>query len=215
MSEENKRTATDILINLESEINLLSNRVRNSENLLKLLLAKINGQNTFFGKTVDYPINKTVEQENITVINKDNFNDRVKTSKFTEIAKANGIDVNNVETSTNSTGMIEANVRGTARGQRGPKISESKFSVSQLLTDGKTPLFLANIEVLDENGDLVNQTRTNTKGKWLMSLSPGKYDVHVSKRFPPESGKKSIDNTHSIEVYPSDKPVELSPLSIE
>jgi hypothetical protein len=214
MPEEDKRTATDILISLECQINLLSNRIRNSENLLKLLLAKINGQNTISGNSVAQPIlTEKVEQE--TVINKDNFNNRVKTSKFTELAKANGIEIKDTDISSNSSGMKEADVRGTARGQRGPKSNASKSSVSQLLNDGTTPLFLANIEVLDENGELVNQTRTNTKGKWLMTLAPGKYDVHVSKRFPSESGKKSIDNTHSIEVFPSDGPVELSPLSID
>ena len=91
----------------------------------------------------------------------------------------------------------------------------SKSSISQVLkNDDDTPLFLANVEVFDENGELINQTRTNTKGRWLMALSPGDYQVHVLKRYPADSGKVSIDTMYPISVPSSDKPLELDPLSI-
>jgi hypothetical protein len=81
-----------------------------------------------------------------------------------------------------------------------------------VLSHGESPLFLANIEVLNEEGVLINQARTNTKGRWLMALAPGNYQVHVSKRFPPDSGKLSIDMMYPINIPPSDKPMELDPL---
>ena len=110
--------------------------------------------------------------------------------------------------------MTESSVRGSSRGQRGKKpIKVTKTSVTQVLNIGNDPLFLASVEVLDISGDeLISQTRTNTKGRWLAALAPGDYQVHVIKRFPPESGKKSIDTVYPINVPPSDEPLELDPL---
>ena len=47
-----------------------------------------------------------------------------------------------------------------------------------------------------------------------MALEPGEYQVHVSKRYPPDSGKESIDTLYRINVPPSDKPLELAPLTL-
>ena len=116
--------------------------------------------------------------------------------------------------------MIQSPVRGNARGQRGKLAKKSKTSVSQILSIDQgggqsSPLFLANVEFLDDNGELVNQTRTNPKGRWLSVLAPGSYQVHVTKRFAPDSGKESIDTIYKIDVSPSDTPMELSPLSFD
>jgi predicted phage tail protein len=108
-----------------------------------------------------------------------------------------------------------ANESLRGRGQRVAKPKGPKSSVSQVLNRGNDVLFLANVEVLDANEELVSQTRTNTKGRWLMALSPGDYQVHVTKRFPPDSGKKSIDTMYQISVPSTDVPLELEPYAVE
>jgi hypothetical protein len=217
-----KRKATEILIDLEDRIKIVEKRIQNSENLLKIMLGRLN---TSLPSTSQAQV-PTVQPES-QVINKDNFENRPKTSKFMEAAAREGIKIDEPEpqritevfTARPPSGepidhddMVESPIRGNVRGQRGPKLEDKKCSVSQVLSHGESPLFLANIEVLNEEGVLINQARTNTKGRWLMALAPGNYQVHVSKRFPPDSGKLSIDMMYPINIPPSDKPMELDPL---
>ena len=238
MGNEEKRSATDILLNLEDRFGTLEKRIQNSENLLKLLLGRLNaGAQTAQTpstpppgppgyKPVRTPIEQ-IERPNPRVVNKENFDTRPKTSKFIEAAAKQGIKIEepkpdperlvarppgNEEIDPDE--MVEASTRGNARGQRGPKSSGAKSSISQVLMREDQPLFLANVEVLDQEGVLINKTRTNTKGRWLMALAPGDYQVHVLKRFPPDSGRLPIDTTYPISVPPSDKPMELDSLSL-
>jgi hypothetical protein len=215
MVDEEKRAATDILLSIESQLNILSKRIQNSEYLLKTLLGK-------FNKTQVSPIStETIPSivTNVDIINKENFDIRPRTNRFEEMAAATGVDLDNTryipKSSTEDLGIVEAPVRGSSRSQRGPKPKGPKSSVSQIVNRGNDVLFLANVEVLDANNELVSQTRTNNKGRWLMALAPGDYQVHVTKRFPPESGKKPIDTMYSISVPPSDKPLELDPFVID
>lgn len=250
MGTESKRSATDILLDIEARLGTLEKRQQNSENLLKILLARLNAalNGTAQPAQVQPQVQPQVQQQPpqpvrtpqpVTgVVNKDNFDTRPKTSRFSEAAANHGLDVEEdievvdpfesqhiddeivarpippvVKQADHDT-LIEAPSRGNSRGQRGPKTKSTKCSVSQDLSRDDSPVFLANVELLDENGTLVNQTRTNTKGRWMMALAPGSYQVHVLKRFPPDSGKKPIDVTYPIVIPPSDKPLELSPLSL-
>lgn len=225
MEPENvQRAATDILLSIESKLDVLEKRCQNSENLLKLLLGRFN---QFLPSSQKQSVSQPSIPEDIVV--KNNFDNRPKTDKFIQLAAKQGIVINdkadnipkNIITAVPQFNddvdtMTEAKVRGNVRGQRGPKIEGGKSSVSQMLTgNNNVPLFLANIEILNENNELINQTRTNTKGRWLTALAPGNYQVHVVKNFPADSGKKTIDTTYEILVPSSAQPVELSPLSFD
>ena len=225
--EMDKRKATEILLDLEERIKTVEKRIQNSENLLKIMLGRLN---------VSLSANPQVRQQISTaepelvqtpIINKENFENRPRTNKFAEAAAREGVKIEEPETQRISEvftarpqsnqridpdDMLESPIRGNVRGQRGPIIKDKKLSVSQVLNHGDSPLFLANIEVLDDKGVLINQARTNTKGRWLMALAPGDYQVHVSKRFPPDSGRSPIDMMYPINIPPSDKPMELDPL---
>ena len=231
--ETDKRKATEILIDLEDRIKVVEKRIQNSENLLKIMLGRMN---SVLPNTQQPPQPTATPQRQVptaqqAVINKDNFENRPKTSRFAEAAAQQGVPIDNPEPDTqhikdvftarpaqsgppDPDDLVEAPIRGNVRGQRGPKSEGKKSSVSQVLSRGDSPLFLANIEVLDEDGVLINQTRTNTKGRWLMALAPGSYQVHVLKRFPPDSGKSPIDTMYPINIPPSDKPMELDPFSL-
>ncbi len=219
--ETDKRKATEILLDLEERIKIVEGRIQNSENLLKIMLGRLNA-NGITPQTSPSP------RVSPPVINKENFEDRPVTHKFSDAAERIGIKIEEPEPKqitevftaqpaqplSDPDEIIEAPIRGNARGQRGPKFSGAKASVSQVLTVGETPLFLANIEILDEQGVLINQARTNTKGRWLMALAPGNYQVHVSKRFPPDSGRPPIDTVYPINIPSSNKPMELPLLAL-
>jgi hypothetical protein len=204
MVEEDKRSATDILLSIEVKLNILDQRIQNSEYLLKSLLSKAN-------KTQSIPPQPTVQSN----INKENFENRPKTNRFFEMAQDQGVDLDNpkaIYKPVESSEMVESESRAPTRGQRGQKPNGgAKISVSQILSRGNDPLFLASIEILDLNDELIGQTRTNNKGRWMQALSPGEYQVHITKRFPPESGKKPIDTMYNINVPSTDKPYELDP----
>lgn len=228
---ENKRTTTDILLDLEARIGVVEKRIQNSENLLKILLSRLNTVLSNSGSKTTQPEPVPVVPD---VVNKNNFESRNRTSEFSKAASKYGIDIDTSDdsddepeseyidevftakpaSSPSDHELLEASSRGNSRGQRGPKLDESKCSVSQVIQKEDTPLYIANVEVFDESGLLINQTRTNTKGRWLMALAPGNYKVHVIKRFSPDSGKSPIDTSYQITVPPSKKPMELDPLNL-
>lgn len=202
------RTATEILVDIENRLITLEKRDINIETLLKLLLAKFNKSPSLIPQAI-----KDVSIENSVVV------PSVKSSVFEKMAADFGIDLNSnqniVPVVSNTEAMVEAEVRGTVRGQRGVKtVDNSKASVSQNVTKNNLPVLLANVEIFDLNGELVNKTRTNPKGRWLSPLAPGEYKVHIQKEYPADSGRGSVDTTYQINVPRSDKPLELEPLTI-
>lgn len=239
MVTDDKRSATDILLDIEARLGTLDKRVQNSENLLKILLSRINiSLSSSTGvQAQQQPVQSTVQQSMPSVVNKDNFESRQRTNKFTEAAASHGLNIEEdinpvdpfesdeddvkgisnsqiVKSESDIDVLEEAASRGTFRGQRGQKTKGAKYSVSQNLIRDNSPVYLATVELIDENGSLINQTRTNTKGRWMLALAPGSYQVHVLKRFPPDSGKKPIDVTYPIVIPQSDKPIELNPLTL-
>ena len=231
MADEEKRLATDILLSIEAKLITLEKRQQNSENILKILLSKLNRAPSVLpppsvtgNSSTAIPERKVNFDSGVRpdsdTINKDNFDNRPKTNRFAEIAASQGITIDErkgalIAKPADNGEMSESVLRLASRGQRGPKPNGSKSTVTQVLNRGNDPLFLANVEVLNDNSELVSQTRSNTKGRWLMTLAPGNYQVHVTKRFPPDSGRKSVDMTYQITVPISDSPLELDPVLID
>ena len=202
------RTATEILVDIENRLISMDKRDINIETLLKLLLAKFNKNPSMIPQSI-----KDVSIESSVVV------PSVNNSVFERMAADFGIDINSsqdiIPVASNPEAMVEADVRGTVRGQRGVKaVDNSKASVSQNITKNNLPVLLANVEIFDLNGELVNKTRTNPKGRWLSPLAPGEYKVHIQKEYPADSGRGSVDTTYQINVPRSDKPLELEPLTI-
>lgn len=72
--------------------------------------------------------------------------------------------------------------------------------------NGKS-VFLADVEVINLETNVVFKTRTNGTGKWMASLSPGSYNVIIQKR---ESvSKEKIKTEQSIVVDSGTSLVEL------
>lgn len=73
--------------------------------------------------------------------------------------------------------------------------------------NGKS-VFLADVEVINLETNLIFKTRTNGTGKWMASLSPGNYNVIIQKR---ESvSKEKIKTEQLITVDSGTSLVELS-----
>jgi predicted phage tail protein len=186
-----EKTVTEVIVQLQSSVATLDGRIANIEYLLKCLLKKANESEAPVSQAVKQPVEKLLEYP--TAINKENFDTRPKTSVFAEMASKAGVEV---------------------EGQVSRPKNEKKSSVSQTIKREDAPLFLATVEIFDDNDLLVNQTRTNTKGRWLASLAPGNYKVHVVKNFPADSSKKPIDKFYMIEVFSTEKPVDLGTLNL-
>ena len=87
-----------------------------------------------------------------------------------------------------------------------PEQMENKSSgganvpVTQILyTPLGKPMTLANIEVIDPKGNIVQKTRTNSAGRWQALLTPGVYQTHITRRY----NNKIIDFTQDIKIGPT------------
>lgn len=216
MSEE-KQSATDLLLSLERKIDLILKYYKNMDNNLKLVLNQINSQKsenvTIVDKKVSIP-------EELKVINKDNFENRIKTNKFEEFAASRGIDASS-ETEEESDDKLLDSPSGRGNlSQRGVKAvtktgGKSVITQSIINKDGNN-LYLASVEITDAvTGDLIKQCRTNTAGKWMAQLQPGDYTVKITKQFPAEKNMAPINVTYNVTTPPSLKPMELNPFIIK
>lgn len=95
-----------------------------------------------------------------------------------------------------------------------PAELNNKVTVIQRVTDptGKS-IFLAEVEIFDENNNQAFKTRTNGVGKWQASLGIGTYKVRISKR---ESvTKQKVENYQTISVDGKLSQITLDQLIIQ
>lgn len=68
-------------------------------------------------------------------------------------------------------------------------------------------ILLAQVEIFDEAGELVNKTRTNNQGAWTARLAPGTYKIRVAKT--KTSTKPQVLETYNIMVTSGEGPLPL------
>ncbi|KKN67644.1 hypothetical protein LCGC14_0459030 [marine sediment metagenome] len=68
-------------------------------------------------------------------------------------------------------------------------------------------IILAQVEIFDMSGKLVDKKRTNNAGKWASSLFPGKYMIRVAKQ--KTAAKPQATGQYEIIVTPGIKPLQL------
>jgi hypothetical protein len=194
-------TATELLEEIVNRLDVLEKRSQNTENLLKILLGKLN-------KTPSL-----IKQDNISVA-APILSVQPKQSDFGKLAAQHGIQVEESVTyhENNDLGMTEAAVRAPVRTQRGnkPETGFSKITIGQnLVREDGVALSLANVEIYSENGELISKVRANTRGRWSSVLAPGNYQVQVQRIFPSEQKRNPIEGRYQISVPAADKPIEL------
>lgn len=201
--DSKQRTAVDILLTLEKQIEHLTKIVQNQESLLKILLNNINSKK---------PVVATIESSSAIIqkkdpfVNKNNFENRPVSNEFSKAAAKFGLKIEDSKFEEIRTKENSSSVKKVS--------NEKKVSVSKLFVIGaqEKPLKLASIEIFSGD-EIIHKSRTDSGGRMRASLSPGEYDVHITKVFTKNSGKKSVDDRFSIRVSPMDGPLELEKMS--
>jgi type IV secretory pathway protease TraF len=86
--------------------------------------------------------------------------------------------------------------------------SDVKIPLMQrVVNDTGKSVFMADVEVFDDKKQSVFKTKTNAVGKWMASLPSGKYSVMLSKRDP--SSKQKLESRQEIIVDESELPFNL------
>lgn len=103
--------------------------------------------------------------------------------------------------------LVEMNPHGKQRTQRHMDVTK-KIPVEQhiVYADGKN-IYMANVEIYNNVGEKVKQTRTNQVGKWLAGLAVGTYTVNITKAGT--ALKPKVELQYTIDVPNSDSKVEL------
>lgn len=144
----------------------------------------------------------TSAQKNI-----ENFKNKPKTTQFEQMAAKQGVPL------ATAAEMTESKQRaGRTRVQRGGE-GVDKGSVPSVFQElkfvdkeGKTkPLYLALVDIMDTDSNLVKACRTDPKGRWIAPLAPGNYIIHAQK----SAGVINVDHKYNITVEPSSKPINL------
>ena len=172
------RKASDVILSLESKIDQLTQTVKNYCFNTTLILKAVNSLNS--------KIDSILEESSDLELEQPVLQDKIE------------VDENPIGVRRSS--RKEANPFATPSGKKVP--------IHQKVVDptGKL-IFLADVEVITEDNNLVLKTRTTASGKWVGSLSPGKYNLSIIKI---ENGKrKRLEFNRTILISASDTPVEL------
>jgi hypothetical protein len=179
MSEDSPRKASDILLELESKVNVVFQHLQNIDSNIKLILNRLSSN---ISKKID--ISPEIQQisevkHNISTENTNSLKNTEKEEEFTFVQVNNDIP-----------------------------ISTRKVAVQQriMYADGKN-ICLASVELKDVNGNVVKKMRTNAMGKWISALDPGKYFVHIRKAA--NKSNQDVEMNFEIQIQESDRPIEL------
>jgi hypothetical protein len=171
MNEERK--ATEVLIDIESEVKKLSQTMSSLMLAQTLSLDKLNRVYNYISG-----LERELEEE-----------------KKLQLGQAQQASANiPIQSPTNPPIEMETDPKGVRRTSRQPEAppadapmaasqpGEKKIPVIQRVTDhsGKD-LFMADVRVMNEGKEIVAKVKTNSVGKWQALMAPGKYDVHILK----------------------------------
>lgn len=180
MSDEEKRTATDVLLAIEQKVELLVKLFANNDLNQKLLLDRLNRM----VKVMESPPEGEEDSDEHLESNEPDFNFQ-----------------------------IEDKPKGLRRTSRNKKADEGTLVqvFQKVVTEDKKPVFMAEVEVVNENGSLVHKARTMNGGKWIASLPPGDYVCRIVKK--ENAQNKRMEYNEKIIVDFQEKPLEL-PLAV-
>lgn len=186
---ESKRTATEVLLNIEDRVNSIYNFMQNLDNTTKLILNKLNN----LEKNNANNQSKVITSFGITAPSVSAPLDNPNPKK----------EKNNKKNKVNMPSKLEETAPNN--------LDENKkiVSVSQkiLHSDGTEATF-ADVEIFNSIGESIAVTKTNTSGRWIKTLNPGNYKAKISKK---GNGKthQDLNLNFSFSVKDSDSPIEL------
>ena len=215
------RKASDVILSIENYVNEILGHVRNQDMTVKLLINRISSLERAVNNSSPAPASSAppapapASQRQMPGLKPGvNLGPPAKEQQ-TFTATPRGSSQIDYDESGNEQLEVEVKPVGKRRGARGQTASAVKnVPVQQkiLYPDGKN-VCLANVEVFSSGKqgqlDLVKKCRTNSAGKWNVSLGAGKYLVSISK--VGTSTKPGVEVSYPIEIPVSDKPLELQP----
>lgn len=221
------RKASDVLIDLESKINVLLQLVRSQDLNIKILSNKLNFLLENTKTNVNTTENLSFEDDSKKIYVSSDGN--LPLENFPSAIRRNSrpetyLSTSSNEVQVNKEAEVIVNVKDNSIKNGFVKLDSDKktqllidkdrndhlvIPVHQRVVDrnGKS-VFLADVEVINlETNNVIFKTRTNGTGKWMASLSPGNYNVIIQKR---ESvSKEKIKTEQLITVDSGTSLVEL------
>ena len=233
------RKATDVLLDLETKVDLLLNIIRSQDLNIKIISNKLNdliknNQSINFTPSGDKkPIidNLSVniaENKQISISAEDTLPIEHNPVGFRRTSRPETYagDDSYLKSPKKKPSEAEVIVPQQAQQQAQPiqqpinqpnqntNVSVNSVPVIQRVVDknGKS-VFLADVEIINPSNGEKHKTRTNGAGKWMASLAPGNYKVILSKR---ESlTKEKIEIIQDVMVDGNTAPLELKMLILK
>lgn len=214
-----KRTATQILLNIEGDIKYLKSAYQALDHKLNLILNRLNAGPVQASSHVAIGASKPLAPNFIPSAGpKEPPNDLQFTQVGAETITAT--PVSRLEPEQDDDGNFELQVEQVPKGVRRnsnrpnplipPTESGERVQVQQKINypDG-AKVALATVNIFDAEGSLAKTTRTNSFGNWVAVLYPGTYRVNVKK--PPLKDRVPVEVEYTVSIPMSDTPVELEP----
>jgi hypothetical protein len=238
--EKGPRKATDVLLDLESKIDILTNIIRSQDLNIKILSNKLNGIVDKINTTQSPNIKiEAVDMSTLTKNQQDEEDNNIKISSdfnlsvdnnpqgFRRTSRPETFSGDNmyvqkadkkVKADETPTILVSSNEESKSKKNISKSVENTSNNttsvpVIQRIVDknGKS-IFLADVEITNNlTSDTVFKTRTNGTGKWMASLTPGEYKIIIKKR--ESMTKEKLESTQIIIVDGSKSPFEL-PIAI-
>lgn len=237
MSEDDRK-ATDILLSIESKLESLLNHHRTQELNLKILSNKFNSlidsipklnseknllpQQKIMIEAVDVAAAKSVPTNsinNMSIMTEPTGSRRISRQEE-DIFIERGNDAQQ-----NRESMIQKTVKAVSQlkdesVQKPSQLvhpnlnEETAIQLTQRLIDKNSKsIFLAEVEIKDNNDVTVHKTRTNSVGKWNATLPPGNYRIISRKQ--DKSSKQKIEVLQDLQLDGSQRSVNLQDFIIK
>jgi predicted membrane-bound mannosyltransferase len=200
MSEEKTteivRTASDVLLAIESKMDTILKIANQSDSNIKTALNRINRVYLYIDgleKEMAAELQKNQVAPNQTPI----ITIPSTTIQDNRINSPEIVVHESSEPSTGRRGAVNQPVQQESEIK--DNSNAKKIPVVQRITDstGKD-LYLADTFIFDSNGQQVAKTKTNAVGKWQAYLPPGQYKVKIEK--VDAASKKKIESEQTITV---------------
>jgi hypothetical protein len=194
---EEKKSATEILIDVNNKVKLLLGYYKNMDNNIKLILSKMNSEVKEVAKPKELAEVKGVSNSN---------SETIVIPKRNGLVSLEGQQLNNNVSSNQKTETLNSQKVQT---------DNRTFSITQTVqkADG-SPIKLAGIEIKDLDGNTLHQTRAQTNGKYIIpNITAGSYKLRVFKL---NGSKGKVEFISDLKISPpeSGNVVELSSLIV-
>jgi len=201
---KSQKSATDLLSEINDNINLLLQYYINIDNNLKLLLQSSNKPSST--PSISLPEEQPTQIESYQT-------ESSQIEKTTPNSK-NVVQGEAIEDDEESTQLEqEAIPKGSRRVNRTQENADQpskRIAVTQKISfpDGEA-IAWAKVEVLDQSGQVVKKTTTSGTGAWLAPLTPGKYVVYIRKPMSEDGSRLPVEIEQNIVVPDTNKSVNL------